>query len=248
MPSTPYKIVVVVASIVALSVLFAFLGVFDTNTMPFLRRIFFWGSTIGSGSIVTLLSIRRVNTLFKQSIFFQLIALSSLASIPVVFVLAAFDEGVTGSWPLSNWVYQYLLALSIALFINTGAYITFKALGWIPSDKPLTIKELPPELQFLERLPAKYDGAELYAASSEDHYVRVHTSRGEELILMRFSDALKELNAVDGIQTHRSWWVARNGVLDSSRQEGKYCLVLKSGATASISRSYLKAAREKNYI
>lgn len=248
MPSTPYKIVAAITSIVMLSVLFSFLGVFDTNTMPFLRRIFFWGATIGSGSIVTLLSMHRVNALLNQSIFFQLVALSSLASIPVVFVLAAFDGGLTGSWPLSNWGYQYLLALSIALFINTGAYISLKAVGWIPSDKPLAINAQSPELQFLERLPAKYNGAELYAASSEDHYVRVHTSRGEELILMRFADALKELNAVDGVQTHRSWWVARNGVLESIRQDGKYGLVLKSGAIASISRSFSKAVREKNYI
>lgn len=231
-----------------LSVLFAFLGVFDTNTMPFLKRLFFWGSTIGVGAMVTLLSIRWGNNFRNQNVVFQLVAFSAITSLSVVFVLAAFDGGLMGSWPLANWGRQYLLAFAITLLLNTGAYITLKALGWIPSDKPLTIKEQSPELQFLERLPAKYKGAELYAASSEDHYVRVHTSLGEELILMRFADALKELNAVDGIQTHRSWWVARNGVLDSIRQDGKYRLVLKSGATASISRSHSKAVREKNYV
>lgn len=184
----------------------------------------------------------------NQSIVFKLVALSAIASIAVVFVLAAFDGGLMGSWPLTNWGYQYLLALSIALFINTGVYITLKALGWIPSDKPSTTNTQPPELQFLERLPAKYYGAELYAVSSEDHYVRVYTSCGEELILMRFADALKELNTVDGIQTHRSWWVARKGVLNSIRQDGKYRLVLKSGATALISRSFSKALRKENYI
>lgn len=248
MPSTPYKMVLVIASIVALSVLFSFLGVFDTNTMPFLRRILFWGSTIGAGAVVTLSLIRRGNNLRKRSIAFQLVALSTAASIAVVFVLAAFDEEQLGSWPLANWVYQYLLAFSIALFINTGVYITLKALGWISSDKPSIINAQPPELSFLERLPAKYCGAELYAVSSEDHYVRVHTNCGEELILMRFADALKELNSVDGIQTHRSWWVARSGVRDSICQEGKYRLILKSGALAPVSRSYSKVVRERNYI
>lgn len=248
MPSTPYKIVAVVTSILMLSILFSFLGVFDTDTMPFPRRLFFWGATIGGGSMVSLLCIRWGSKFRNQSSVFIVVALSAIASIAVVFVLAAFDGGLTGSWSLANWGYQYLLALSIALFINTGVYITLKALGWIPSDKPLSINTQPPELQFLERLPAKYYGAELYAVSSEDHYVRVHTNCGEELILMRFADALKELNTVDGIQTHRSWWVARNGVLNSIRQEGKPRLVLKSGATAPISRSYSTAVRKENYI
>ena len=51
--------------------------------------------------------------------------------------------------------------------------------------------------------------AELYAIESEDHYLRVHTSAGQELILMRLADAVRELAGVEGLQTHRSWWVAR---------------------------------------
>ncbi|MFN4104010.1 MAG: hypothetical protein ACK4GB_06940, partial [Tepidimonas sp.] len=32
--------------------------------------------------------------------------------------------------------------------------------------------------RFLERLPAKLRGAELYAVEAQDHYLRLHTSRG----------------------------------------------------------------------
>ena len=74
------------------------------------------------------------------------------------------------------------------------------------------------------------------------------TDCGEELILLRLSDALKELELVDGLQTHRSWWVARNGVAESKSKSGKHVLVLKSGGVASISRSFLKSVREAEYI
>ncbi len=45
--------------------------------------------------------------------------------------------------------------------------------------------------------------------SAEDHYTMTVTSRGRELILIRFSDALSELAETEGTQIHRSHWIAR---------------------------------------
>ena len=96
---------------------------------------------------------------------------------------------------------------------------------------------------FLERLPVKYRTASLYAVSAEDHYLRVHTSVGEELILMRLADALRELDGADGLQTHRSWWVAKDGVADTQQIDGKRVLILKSGGRASVSRTFASAVK-----
>lgn len=247
---TQDKIIAVITSILILTVLFAFLGVYDTDSMPLLQRIFFWGATISTGTVVALLIIPWVfNGLLRgKHIAFQLIALSAIASMPVVIVLAAFSGGLTGAWPLLNWGQQYLLSFVISIFINTGVFVTIKAAGWIP-QAPVPTHEIPsPIRQFLERLPVKYHSAELYAISSEDHYVRVHTNCGEELILMRFADALRELSVVDGLQIHRSWWVARSGVVNSISKNGKHSLVLKTETVAPISRSFSKAAREANYF
>src|SRR5690606_15189181 len=64
--------------------------------------------------------------------------------------------------------------------------------------------------RFLTRLPHRLKGAAIRAVEAEDHYLRVHTDQGSDLILMRLSDAVKELEGLDGAQTHRSWWVARD--------------------------------------
>ena len=101
-----------------------------------------------------------------------------------------------------------------------------------------------PAATFLDRLPLKYRGADLWALSSEDHYLRVHTSRGEELILMRLADAIRELSGSRGVQVHRSWWVAPDGVRDTRRDNGKLVLVLKSGTEVPVSRTFVQAARE----
>lgn len=239
-----------VATFFLVSVLFTFLGVYDTNTMPFLEGFLYWCSTLGAGTVMGLLLIPWVfkGPLSNRPAFLKLIILSSISSLPVVIVLAAYSGGLTGGWPASNWLIQYALTFPITLLINSVGYLALTAMGLIPnSSKLLHVQDKPVE-NFLKRLPIKYQKAELYAVSSEDHYLRVHTDHGEELILMRLSDALKELDRVDGQQTHRSWWVARDGVADSKSKSGKHSLVLKSGGIAPISRSFLKPVREARYL
>jgi DNA-binding LytR/AlgR family response regulator len=70
--------------------------------------------------------------------------------------------------------------------------------------------------KFLERLPLKLRGAEVWAVEAEDHYLRLHTSKGQDLILMRLADAVAELEGIEGAQVHRSWWVARDAITDAS--------------------------------
>lgn len=100
-----------------------------------------------------------------------------------------------------------------------------------------------PVRDFLERLPLKYRNADLYAVSAEDHYLRVHTSLGEALILLRLADAMRELSGAEGLQVHRSWWVARAGVTDTRRRGGRLSLVLASGTEAPVSRTFLPAVK-----
>ena len=81
--------------------------------------------------------------------------------------------------------------------------------------------------------------------SPEDHYLRVHTDAGEELLTMRFADAVKELARAHGFQTHRSWWVAADAVESVRWRQGVGEARLAGGLTAPVSRTHaptLKAA------
>ncbi len=101
--------------------------------------------------------------------------------------------------------------------------------------------------RFLDRLPFKLKGAVIRAVSSEDHYLRIHTDRGSDLILMRLSDALTELEGLEGAQTHRSWWVAKDAVRDVSRGDGRATLTLEGGVEAPVSRRYARALRDAGW-
>ncbi len=123
------------------------------------------------------------------------------------------------------------------------------ALSWAVFRKavqPIDASIPPPK--FMERLPFRLREAELYAVQAEDHYLRVRTSGGSDLILMRLSDALSELDGVEGAQTHRSWWVAKSGVADVRRSEGRATLILKDGAEAPVSRTHARALKHRNWL
>mgnify|MGYP003349828451 CR=1 FL=1 len=105
----------------------------------------------------------------------------------------------------------------------------------------------PPPVRFLDRLPLKLRGATLYAVQAEDHYLRLHTDRGSDLILMRLSDAVEELEGLEGARTHRSWWVAKDAVAAVLREGRTATLILKGGQEAAVARDLMPQLRaDKN--
>jgi hypothetical protein len=102
--------------------------------------------------------------------------------------------------------------------------------------------------RFLGRIPPKLRGAEVWAVQAEDHYLRLHTSRGQDLILMRLSDAVAELEGLDGAQVHRSWWVSRTAVRGVQRGDGRATLTLPDGHEVPVSRSHARRLRAAGWL
>lgn len=78
---------------------------------------------------------------------------------------------------------------------------------------------------------------ELVAVEAEDHYIQVHSTRGKELVYYRFRDALQELEAVPGLQIHRSAWVSRRHVTSLDGRGRKLEVVLVTGERLAVSLS-----------
>ncbi|UMZ10570.1 LytTR family transcriptional regulator [Pseudomonas sp. MPFS] len=79
---------------------------------------------------------------------------------------------------------------------------------------------------------------QILVIKAEKHYVRVTTSRGEELVLYRFSNALADVAEEDGSRVHRSYWVRRCAVV-SRRTHGKNMeLLMSNGVVVLVSRRY----------
>lgn len=99
----------------------------------------------------------------------------------------------------------------------------------------------------LDQLPAEL-GSDVIALEMEDHYVRVHTALGSDLVLMRMRDAVAYLGETDGRQVHRSWWVARGAIEDVERHGRNVRLVLARGIEAPVSRAQIAELRAAGWI
>lgn len=84
----------------------------------------------------------------------------------------------------------------------------------------------------------------LLAVNSEDHYVRLYTDRNDQLVAMRFADALNALALEDGLQVHRRWWVASQAVETISKEGEGLQIRLRNGLTVPVSRSFAQQVRK----
>jgi hypothetical protein len=100
----------------------------------------------------------------------------------------------------------------------------------------------PPAL--LSRLPHRL-GDRIVALEAEDHYLRVHTTIGSDLILMRLSDAVAAIEPDLGLQVHRSWWVAQDAICELVRSDQRSHLKLRNGLLVPIGRTYAGAVRAR---
>lgn len=228
----------------AIGLFLAFIEPYDaTRGLPFFVAFLYWTGLIILGSASGEIARRITAHVWPAMPMPVRLAIISIASAAAVTLAILVIERVLNSRqiPLSflPTLFGLVWVISAAM---TG--IGFMMERSILAPPPTAPEGAGPVETFLSRLPLKYRQAELYAVSSEDHYLRVHTSVGEELILMRLADAIRELDGAGGLQVHRSWWVAKSGVKDVRREGGKLSLVLHFGKEAPVSRTYLAAVKE----
>ncbi len=173
----------------------------------------------------------------------------------VVLTLVMSGPLIVMVWAITGWFFDSDRSVTLAHlpgFIGPVVVVTgtLSALNVFLARTPVQTHAALPgarPARFPDRLPFKLKGATIRAVSSEDHYLRIHTDRGSDLILMRLSDALTELEGLEGAQTHRSWWVARDAVEDVSRGDGRATLTLEGGIEVPVSRRYAKALRNAGW-
>ncbi|MEM0984999.1 MAG: LytTR family DNA-binding domain-containing protein [Pseudomonadota bacterium] len=236
--------------VVVLAALFTWLGVYERGDTPALLRFGMWLIFLAVGVIASIGVTPQVfHERFERiGAGGQIMVASAIIAIPVWIALLILEAVLLGPPPMQSWAIQYIYVFVISVVITIGGWFLRRhdETKELYGDKDQ--ESLDPCAAFLERLPIKYRSAALHAVASEDHYLRVHTSLGEELILMRLADAIRELGGADGLQVHRSWWVAAPGVEAVRKQGDKVILVLKSGAEVPVSRTYAKAVREAGWL
>ena len=263
-PRTPYlrrlfrqRLPVVLVSVAVLAVIGPF-GTFQDLTLP--QRLAYWGGMIGFGFLAFELIVHMAIRLSREraDAWRTMLAgvLLAVTVVQTVFV-ALLERASRGNDFLSPLglmeLYVYVTVIT-ALVSVAPVLLELKDRGLLapalaPAPEPAAVPveaEAPPaprEPAFLARIPAKL-GRDLLALEMEDHYVRVHTPEGSDLILMRMRDAVAELTGLEGLQVHRSYWVAAAAVTGVERKpDGKLTLRLSNGLRVPVSRSYAADVR-----
>lgn len=188
------------------------------------------------------------------------IATAAIATVPMTFaVLVLGNLHDPFRWPgldiaLTSYFYVFIVGAAVTLFFNVlnlrSGNVTAPAPGIAPASVAAPASEPDPPAKanpLLDQLPASL-GSDVIALEMEDHYVRVHTALGSELVLMRLRDAMAHVAEIEGRQVHRSWWVARLAVEDVRREGRNVRLVLPGGLEAPVSRAQVSDLKDAGWI
>jgi len=168
----------------------------------------------------------------------QMVAMTPPVAL-VVWLIAAFTYRI----PLRFGDYLALLPSVVIVDVAVVLIAVLIRRGQAAILPPPAPREGAPPPEIRAKLPPKLARARLLAVEAEDHYLRVRTDAGEALVLMRLVDAVAALKGTPGLQTHRSWWVARDAVEHARFRRGRGELTLVDGTRVPVSRAYAAAVR-----
>lgn len=230
---------------VAVGVVMAFLGPFGSSERTLPERLLYWQICMVGGGFIGVAIDEPVRR--RVSHFWGRVLLVSTAMTPFVTVLVGFTNHYLGPMRLT---WANVAAPTFQVFVVCFAVMTLRQLAWAERVTVVVAPEPAedPTDAFRQRLSAKRRAAALIAVEAEDHYLRVHTDAGDELITARFADALAELAAAPGFQTHRSWWVAADAIDDVKWLRGRGEAKLKCGLAVPISRSNAGALKQAGWF
>ena len=176
------------------------------------------------------------------------VAIYFIQFMPNLPPVPSIEEGLT------SYLYVLVIGGGITLLFNfigprakEPRDIPAQEQSSAPATGPDTTAPIMPSNLLLDQLPPAL-GSVVIALQMEDHYVRVHTALGSELVLMRLRDAITHVSDTEGRQVHRSWWVARLAVEDVRREGRNVRLVLPGGLEAPVSRAQVAELKEAGWL
>jgi hypothetical protein len=229
----------------AVGLLMAELGPYRTGEFPVALRISYWLiAAIGAGFagiVIDAVVGPRIAP------FLLRIAVVALAMTPPVTLFIHALNAALLDLPRRWWL---MPQLAWQVFAVTFLIMALRALIWrrVVETRTIVVPPLPEAERALRlRLSARRRAAKLIAIEAEDHYVRVHTDSGSELISMRFSEAVAKLALAHGFRLHRSWWAAGDAIEAVRWRRGSGEARLTGGILAPISRNYALALKEAGW-
>lgn len=228
------------ATILVLGSFLAILGPYQTHQLGVPGVWFYWVGLMALGwasNALVQAGLGRLTTGWPSLAHYALA--SFLISVPITIGVVVIQALMSQPFAVDTLPVVFIFVWVISAAVT--------ALGWLMERRAAAPEAPVIGRPLLDKLPPRLQRAPLLALQSEDHYLRVHTGAGDALILMRLSDAIAAVEGLDGRQTHRSWWVARQAIDMIARGDGRATLTLSNGVEAPVSRSHAPHLREAGW-
>jgi len=258
--ATARKIVIDLSIMTAIGIVMAFIGPFGTFAEPLAYRLVSWVLFAWIGYAIYSPMSRLVDWLVdrldlpRTLMWVFGVALATAPMTAIVWSMGFLPRPVP--WPtleqaLTSYFYVFLVGGAVTAFFYLIETRKPKVAAPPPveaaSARVPALDPIPAQPKLINRIPPSL-GSDIIALEMEDHYVRVHTALGSELVLMRLRDAITELDGINGRQVHRSWWVARGAVEAVEREGRNIRLKLARDIEAPVSRAQVSELKQAGWI
>ncbi|MBV1866331.1 MAG: LytTR family transcriptional regulator DNA-binding domain-containing protein [Marinosulfonomonas sp.] len=210
------------------SVLLTVAGPFGTGQdITLVPRAIYWTSVVGLAGLVISLLKAIIDDRYSALNFWRYsLVLSGAFAVVYTPILFGLAHWMTGH--LRENITPFVELFFIA-FATTMAFCHFKY--FVSGDDRAVFPRL--FRRFVDS-----EAGQVFRVSVRDHYVDVFTDRGTETLLLRFRDAIDELDDIPGLQVHRSHWVAEDAVSGLEREAGRLFVRLSDDSRVPVSRGY----------
>ncbi|MEM1375458.1 MAG: LytTR family DNA-binding domain-containing protein [Pseudomonadota bacterium] len=222
-------------------------GTFDLFAMP--ERVALWLCIVGWGLLLIAISMSWADAYlpdvsFRQEEIGRLVIMPPVIIAPLYPAVAAYLAPA----PMPVSFLEAVMACYLLGGIVTCARFAISMGGGADAEAENgaggTDRALP---RLAKRLPDGVDGP-ILRISGKDHFVEIATPCGRHEVRMRLSDAVEEMDGVDGLFTHRSHWVARAAIRDVERAGGKLFVVSTDDARIPVSRGKVPVLEDRGLL
>jgi len=235
---------VTLAALASAIAVLALAGPFGTwQSLTPLPRLGYWAAivlaTYATGTAIDVVLSQRLPRVPLPATMAVIALTTGVAVTLVVAGLNALLLDGRLSWAILGQILAVAVIATLALQIVGAQAQADPPAG--ATDKIATLPAL------LDRMPPDKRG-KLVALSAEDHYVRVRTTRGDALVLLRLSDAIREAAPTPGLRVHRSHWVARDAITGVRREGDRGRISLIAGGDIPASRAHIPSLKRAGLL
>ena len=231
------------ASLLGAAVILGFAGPFNTDTvMALLPRFAYWGVIVVLCYSVGYFGNKAADVWAgpRSSLMRRILIAAPLTAIGVLAIVYLINGLAIGFWATGRD-----LALIAGNVVVISSVIT--SIFYVAENSAAASTEIAAPPALLDRIPFDLR-APLVSLTVEDHYVRIRTTKGEDLVLWRLADAMREVGATKGMQVHRSHWIALPQVTAANRKGDGAVLGMTHGPDIPVSRANVSKLKEAGLL